>query len=52
MPRYAWRETVGSHDELRAERVLAVEPPEKGWYAFADAAWEFLLSSSQLAKTT
>lgn len=44
--------SAGSHDELRAERVLAVEPPEKGWYAFADAAWDFLLSSSQLAKTT
>lgn len=44
--------SVGNHEEIRAERVLAVEPPEKGWFAFADAAWDFLLSETTSTKTT
>lgn len=44
--------SAGSHEETRAERVLAVEPPEKGWFAFADAAWSLLLQFAQERKTT
>lgn len=44
--------SAGNHEEIRAERVLAVEPPEKGWFAFADAAWDFLLSETTSTKTT
>lgn len=44
--------SAGNHEEIRAERVLAVEPPEKGWFAFADSAWDFLLSETTSTKTT